>query len=472
MKRLWIRFLLLVLFLAAVMAAVNLTGRKLCEDQNKERIIVTNRITEELHDGILKLSSGSSIYPVQIASDFLVDSVFYDRRNEWESIYGKYACPSEVTVHIYQTAYIAEDHEGRNDYVSDSQTEYLSGGAVISYLVFTKEEVDRDIAAKGNVYGLVEYHFDSLSYEIFLLLMNVVLILTAILLLLYTLWISVRILMPFRWLSDYPARLSKGELTEKLPESRGGFFGNFIWGINMLSDKLENDRTQREKQSLEHVQHVTTLVHGIKTPTANIKLLAEAIATGLYNPDGAVYEKDAELAEKIKVKADEIEALVSETLNSSSTAIFEYDPQVEPFYRSKLVQYVKEEYENRLKLARIPFQAEMHGDLLIKSDFDGVCRILRQLMDNAIKYGDGTGIILRIEKNDEGHFITVSNNGKPLPESEISFVFNNLWRGSNAGDVKGSGIGLYEARVIARALGGDIRMRTGENRTEVVLFLP
>jgi signal transduction histidine kinase len=93
-------------------------------------------------------------------------------------------------------------------------------------------------------------------------------------------------------------------------------------------------------------------------------------------------------------------------------------------------------------------------------------------MDNAIKYGDGTGIFLKMEKNDEGHFITVANNGKPLPDSEISYVFNSLWRGSNSKNMRGSGVGLYEARVIARALGGDIRMRTGENRTEVVLFLP
>ena len=93
-------------------------------------------------------------------------------------------------------------------------------------------------------------------------------------------------------------------------------------------------------------------------------------------------------------------------------------------------------------------------------------------MDNAIKYGDGTGITLSFEKNDEGHFITVSDNGKPLPETELSFVFNSMWRGSNAGNVKGNGIGLYESRFIARKLGGDIRMRTGDNLTEVTLFIP
>jgi hypothetical protein len=65
--------------------------------------------------------------------------------------------------------------------------------------------------------------------------------------------------------------------------------------MNMLSDKLENDRKAIRRISDEHQNLVTVLVHGIKTPAANIKLLAEAIATGLYDPEGKINEKDAEL---------------------------------------------------------------------------------------------------------------------------------------------------------------------------------
>ena len=123
-------------------------------------------------------------------------------------------------------------------------------------------------------------------------------------------------------------------------------------------------------------------------------------------------------------------------------------------------------------MEKIPFNIEAEGNPIIKSDYDGICRILRQLLDNAIKYGDGTGVTLKMEKSDDGDFFTVENNGTPLPDSEVSFVFNSMWRGSNSKDVKGNGIGLYESRLIARKLGGDIRMRTEENKTEVTLFLP
>ena len=152
--------------------------------------------------------------------------------------------------------------------------------------------------------------------------------------------------------------------------------------------------------------------------------------------------------------------------------IFEYDPNVEPFYQKQIEDFIRDEYTNRLKVERIPFSVESEGNPLIKSDLNGICRIIRQLMDNAIKYGDGSGITLKMNKTEEGHMITIANKGETLPKSELPFVFNSLWRGSNATEVKGSGIGLYEARFIARKLGGDIRMQTSENETSVTIFIP
>ena len=159
-------------------------------------------------------------------------------------------------------------------------------------------------------------------------------------------------------------------------------------------------------------------------------------------------------------------------MDVANDTIFEYDPEKKSFYRDKIIDFVKEEYSNRLKMGRITFNIESEGNPLINSDFDGVCRILRQIMDNAIKYGDGTGITLKMYKTEEGHFITVSDKGEALPESELPFVFNSMWRGSNSGQVQGSGVGLYEARYIARKLGGDIRMRSADHETEVTVFLP
>ena len=239
----------------------------------------------------------------------------------------------------------------------------------------------------------------------------------------------------------------------------------------MLSDKLEHDRDMIRRMAAERDSFVTALVHGIKTPAANIKLLSEAIATGLYDPEGKINETDAELAGRIEKNVDEIEHIVNDVVDTGASVIYEADPDAKPFYSRRLAELVCEEYADRLKIERIPFETDIRSDAMIRSDIEGVLRIVRQLMDNAIKYGDGTGMTLIIDKSEEGIFITVRNNGTPLPKSELPFVWKSMWRGSNAEGVKGSGIGLYESRFIARKLGGDMFMAVTGNSTEVTLFL-
>jgi signal transduction histidine kinase len=92
-------------------------------------------------------------------------------------------------------------------------------------------------------------------------------------------------------------------------------------------------------------------------------------------------------------------------------------------------------------------------------------------MENAIKYGDGTGIKVSIDKQEEGYYFSVKNKGKLLPENEIPYIFGSFWRGSNAQGVKGSGIGLFEARTIASRLGGDIYVKQDDEEIEFIVFI-
>ncbi|MBR5372020.1 MAG: HAMP domain-containing histidine kinase [Oscillospiraceae bacterium] len=441
MKAYWIRMLRMLLLFGAAAFAVRTVCSRLTNNSFRARNIVAQRITHEIEVWL----EGAD--PSQADADTVIGQVFTARRAEWDGLYGAENSPD--TVHLM----LFGQENGMKMY----------GGSDVQVC---------GIYAGETMIGIAEYRFSGNVQDHMRTAVDICIGLCALFLLGYGLYLYKILAEPFHRLSDYPERLSKGMITEKLPDSENPFFGQYVWGINMLSDKLEHDRQVQQHSMIEREQFVTTLVHGIKTPAANIKLLSEAIATGLYDPEGKINEKDAELADQIGQQADEIEAIISRVVKESTTAVFDYDPDAKPFYRSEIVRFLDDEYANRLKVSRIPLTVEYEGNPMVRSDFDGICRILRQLMDNAIKYGDGTGITVRLTKNEEGHFITVSNRGEPLPEGEVHFVFNSLWRGSNAAGIKGSGIGLYEARLIAKKLGGDIRMQTAAHETAVTLFLP
>ena len=454
MKRFWINIFIPVIVIILLAVLMNVVGKNITEKEFSERNVVAGRINSEIEAEL----AGLELTLEKEVEETLYDKVFLGKRDEWKSLYGSDNCPSDIKIVM-----LYDQMSGRTENQTLNQSERLDirSGSVIKGIYLNDE-----------LTGFVEYEFDSSVYSKLLLLMNIALAIAAVIILIYGLWIRSRLILPFNDLSDYPERLSKGQLTEKLPEKKDKFFGRYVWSMNMLSDKLERDRQTIGKLSIERQKFVTTLVHGIKTPTASIKLLAEAIATGLYDPEGRINEKDAELAGKIQKNASDIDDLIEKVMEEGTTAVFEYDPEVEPFYREEIIKFIDKEYSNKLRMNRIPYNLESEGNPIINSDKDGIFRILRQLMDNAIKYGDGTGITLSLEKNEEGHFITVKNNGEPLPDTEVVFVFNSMWRGSNSSGVSGNGVGLYEARLIARKLGGDIRMKTGENYTELVLFIP
>ncbi len=295
------------------------------------------------------------------------------------------------------------------------------------------------------------------------------LVLMLIVIMLYRLMVK-----PFNALSEYPEKIAKGRLTDGIPQNRSGIFGKYIWGMNMLKDEMSlKDKNinamEREKQTL-----IISIAHGIKTPLSNIRLYAEAIEKGIYHKDKTPDEKDAETAGKIRQNVDKVEALVKEIMDSSASTTVEHTSVISSFYLKELMDIVKKEYSGRMELLHIPFETVCENDPILLSDKDGLYKVISQLLDNAIKYGSGQGISVRMGRQDEDVIISVKNKGSVLSEEETAYVFKSFWRGSNAKGKEGQGIGLYVSKKIAEKLGGDIFMKCweSEDTTEVTLIIP
>ena len=368
----------------------------------------------------------------------------------WISLYGKENVPSDIS-------FIPSDSTDTRIISSDSSGSIT---CVVSH--------DNEVA------GLVVFTFDDSRAHKSLWLTEGVVIFSFIVLTVCFIYIDRKVLLPFNTLSSYPEKIARNETGEHIPESKGRYFGKYIWGMNMLSDRLSGDRKklralEKEKQTL-----LSSIAHGIKTPVANIRLYAQALKSGLYRKDGTPDPDDAMVAEKIEKNTQDIEDIVKDLLNAASQSIVEYEPSIEQFYLSKIGDWLKEEYDNRMSVLKIPFEVDLKSSVMISSDRTGIIRVLTQFIENAIKYGDGNRIGVLIDKTEEGYEFTVSNTGSLVPENEERYIFNSFYRGSNSEDVEGNGLGLYEASFIARKLGGSVVTRFNDRtkETEFTLFLP
>ena len=410
-----------------------LTGKD--NETKGQRMTLINRVTNEVS------SAGNENYGSKLSA-LIAD-------NNWEQEYGKDNVPAKIR--------------------------YVEGGINADGSVITAQDSTVvSITEEGEFRGLLVFTFEQQKLSDNILLCELIIAAVFVVAALFFVYIDRKVILPFNRLSEYPERIAKNENAAALPESKNRYFGKYIWGMNMLRDRLSGDTRKLRQLEKEQLTLVSTIAHGIKTPVANIKLYSEAIKSGLYREDGTPDPKDAEVASKITKNADDITDLVKELLESASKGVVVFEPKIETFYLTEIEEFIKREYDNRLNVLRIPYKIDMKSRVMITSDKTGIIRILVQLLDNAIKYSDGRGINITVDKNEDGYIFSVRDTGSRIPESEMPYVFNSFWRGSNADDVEGNGLGLYEAQFIARKLGGDIAVRYLEEteETEFEVFLP
>lgn len=285
-----------------------------------------------------------------------------------------------------------------------------------------------------------------------LITMNIALVSVALLVIGVLLFLRQKILRPFQVLTNVPYELSKGNLTIPIRESKSRFFGRFVWGVDLLRENMEQQKQrelalQKEKKTL-----LLSLSHDIKTPLSAIKLYAKALSRGLYTDK----EKQEQIIGNIDAKADEIEAFVSQIIQASNEDFLSLEVSIGEFYLADLMTPIQTYYQDKLSMVKTDFSISPYPNYLIRGDLDRSIEVIQNLMENAIKYGDGGQIQLSVSEEDGCALITVRNSGCTLPSSELPHVFDSFWRGSNAGKQKGSGLGLYICRQLMHKMNGDI----------------
>lgn len=266
------------------------------------------------------------------------------------------------------------------------------------------------------------------------------------------LYIQQKILRPFEQLTNIPYELSKGNLTTPVKETKNRFFGRFLWGVDMLRENMEQQKEHELQLQREKKMLLLSLSHDIKTPLSSIKLYSKALSKGLYT----THEKQVEIADSINAKADEIECYVSEIITASREDFLSLNVTMGEFYLAELVKKIKSYYMEKLSLIKIDFTVGNYKNCLINGDIDRSIEVVQNIIENAVKYGDGKSIDVRFSEEESCLLLTVSNSGCTLPATDLPHIFESFWRGSNTGAEKGSGLGLYICRQLMHKMNGEL----------------
>ncbi len=249
-----------------------------------------------------------------------------------------------------------------------------------------------------------------------------------------------------------------------------------IAGFALAAEQLGRDPTA-QVMALEGPAEVGRAAHAFNRMQSRLKSFVDdrtamigAISHDLRTPLTRLRFRIEDVEEDLRVgmlhEVDEMEAMITSVLAFIRDAS-------EPGSREKLdlSTIVEDVVEDAVFVGR-DVELTLNEKAPVEVDAIGMRRLLANLVENAVKYGDHARVRLFTDRSDA--VTEVSDDGPGLPDDELERVFEPFYRASaaRASDKQGSGLGLAVCRSIARAHGGDVSLMRGERGLIAQVRLP
>jgi two-component system OmpR family sensor kinase len=237
--------------------------------------------------------------------------------------------------------------------------------------------------------------------------------------------------------------------------------------IRRLGETL-NEMLGRLRLSFERErQFVADASHELRTPLAVIKAELE----GALKRGG--HDRDVQEALVASVEeCDHLAQLAEDLLIVARTGGSELPIQPEPLEAREALERVRRRFADRAGQRGRQISAETDPGLLVVADELRLGQALGNLVDNALRYGEGE-VSLRARRERGGISIEVSDEGEGIAPEFAERAFERFSRGDRARTRSGSGtgLGLSIVRAIAEAHGGEAEIAPGRPAT-VRIWLP
>lgn len=221
----------------------------------------------------------------------------------------------------------------------------------------------------------------------------------------------------------------------------------------LLFERVRSQSAEIKRMATVQADFLRGVSHDLQTPLTSIRALAGEIRTipGL-GPDA---RNDLDT---IAHQADRLRRMVAQLLVASRLEAGAFSPSTDVFK----IQPVIERTWGALRAGR-PFELTTSGaQYLVVGDSDRVEQALWAILDNAVKYSpEGTGIEVHVSPvGEEAIEVGITDHGRGMGPETTARAFDQFFRSADARQSApdGSGIGLYAARGLIRAMGGDLRI--------------
>lgn len=245
--------------------------------------------------------------------------------------------------------------------------------------------------------------------------------------------------------------------------------------LAVAADRARLDReTKNSNEVVENASRLqqdimATLSHEMRTPLASIKGYASALLL-----DEVLWDRQTvrEYLGIIVEESDKLGEILADLLDASLIDAGRLKIEKEPTLLARLAQQVIDEVAQRADkhhfLVSFP-----PGFPIVDADSGRILRVLLNLVDNAVKYSPGGGlVVVRGQVSGNEVIVSVADQGQGIAPEHLNRLFERFFRVKfvSGRHVVGSGLGLPIARNIVEAHGGRIWAESGLGEGTTVYF--
>ncbi len=270
-------------------------------------------------------------------------------------------------------------------------------------------------------------------------------------------WVFSRVITrPIAGLNRGIQKMSKGDFSARVKVRGSGEMKQLARAFNSMSEKLETLDQSRN-------QFVSNASHELKTPLATMKIMIESL---IYQPD---MDKNlrTEFMTDINNEIDRLSAIVSDLLT-----LVQMDSQNVKLTRENLsiAQLIKENAHRLQPIANQKGQKivlQLQDSCDIYADKSKLNQVIYNLMENAVKYTQASGVIrVTLQRQGRNAIFRVSDNGPGIPKENLPHIFDRFYRVDKARSREkgGTGLGLSIVHQLVLLHGGSINVESEEGR--------
>lgn len=220
-----------------------------------------------------------------------------------------------------------------------------------------------------------------------------------------------------------------------------------LFSVSLVGEILESRRQQ---------MFIDSVTHELKSPLASIKLCLDTLA----RPGVSAAQQD-QLRNMMLSDVERLTVFVDDILQASRIAHRRRSQTWTVVNISRLIVQAADSIRARYALAPETFNLTVPDDVEIFTDPTALEIIIKNVLDNAVKYsGDAPRVIVDMRQLETGHIgITVQDHGIGIHRNQLKRIFKRFHRAPDpqVNERSGSGLGLYVAYRLLRNLGGRIR---------------